>query len=311
MDKVKDDAAAAPDFMQLMRDWYTQSNELIRFMYEYYSFKPGKGPDESGSAPKAKQLQDDLWEGYIKNMDQVLNQLKTTFNFNQQLMENVLTSWKDFQEAVNKNIKIGDNGHDQEQPTPLPNDIWSKWLEYTNSMNSQLLNSYNLIYNQGAAQEDSNADFGKPLSGKRINKGPAFNDVNRLNKESIKEMNELFNTYNTELTREYLALSQAVLLKNESGIEKSQEFMEKWSESYNSFMKELISTPAFNVILNENLKQQLLAKKQLEDAMEDQWKLVGLPTRTDIMELHREVHDLQIKLNRLSKHILKTGNKSS
>ena len=39
------------DFMQLMKDWYVQSNELIHFMIESFSFRPA-GIQSDGEGDK-------------------------------------------------------------------------------------------------------------------------------------------------------------------------------------------------------------------------------------------------------------------
>jgi hypothetical protein len=267
------------------------------------SFSPRSNntPEGNEDATLKPNMNGNLWETYVKNMDVVMRELGATYNYNQALMDNVRARWKEFTDSISNYTTAGKELGSMYSST---DDIWTKWFEYANSMNSQLLHSYYALYQ---SQPDMQSQDYYSSSGERINPGPAYNDMNKLNRQSMEEMNEVLKKYYAEISKEFMTASEAVLSQKTSAVESSQEFMEKWSDTYNNFLKELISTPAFNVISHENMKQMFNTKKQMDEAIEQHWKMLGLPTRTDIMELHRELHDLQIKLNRLNKQLVDNG----
>jgi hypothetical protein len=287
------------DFMNLMKDWYTQSGDLFKFMLNTFSMQPDNDlPGDRKGPVKSEHGEKGTWHEYSKNMDSLIKELAATYNFNQKLMENLNEKWKDFQNSVGKyfsaypEIIQGNESQDE---------IWSKWFEYQNIINRQLMDYYNNLFS--SIPEPSTSEQTENPNSIPINQGTAFFSQNKLDNESVAEMNNIFNKYYTELNKELRNTSEAIIFQKASAVEKSQDFIGKWSDLYNEFMKELIRTPGFNIILNANLLQELESKNQLDEALENHWKVLGLPTRTDIMDLHRTLHDLNLKLNTISKKL--------
>ncbi|UCE08416.1 MAG: IpaD/SipD/SspD family type III secretion system needle tip protein [bacterium] len=283
------------NLMHLMKEWYARSSEMLNYMLNSFSNPAGKNPDGSDSNSKEPDQKDEsIWNGYIENIERVMKDFANVYGIGPEQMDAVYNSWKDFLSSMTK--YFNPDNIESDSNLGISSEVWTKWFEYTNTMNRKLFECY-------YAQEPTSG-MAPPLStmtGSSIRTGIPCDNVSQLDEQSLNEMNEIFSRYYADITKEYMAANEAVMFKNETAMDKSQEFLEKWTSSYDKFIKELIRTRSFNVILNDNIKQSLDAKKQFDDTFENQWKILGLPTRNDIMELHRTIHDLQLKLNRLHK----------
>jgi hypothetical protein len=282
------------NIMGLMKEWYDQSSKMLNFMLTSFS-GPGFGnPGISGDNPEeGGDSKSTIWNGYLENIEKVMKEIASVYRYDPERMEALNKNWRDFQESVSEYFKI--DGITESAPG-LPPDVWTKWFEYANTMNKRVFECfYDADAQPGMSQAFSS------MAGSVIKTGVPCDNVSQLDEASLNEMNEIIGRYYAEMTKELMAANEAVVFKNESAVDKSQEFMEKWTGSYDKFMKELIRTRAFNVILNDNLNMSLDTKKQLDDAFETHWKTLGLATRNDVMELHRTLHDLQLKLNRFHK----------
>lgn len=288
--------------MELMKEWYEQSGKMMNFLLNSFGNpgnpgNPGTGDEGSGGDPSKHET---LWNGYLKNMEKMISDLSSMYRFDPERMDVLFRSWKDFQESMAGYFKTADS----EKIPGLPSDIWAKWFEYAGSMNRHL---FECVYDAEGGPSMTNPY--STVAGSTIRTGVPCDNISQLDEGTLNEMNEIISRYYAEVTKDVMAANEAVMYKNESAADKSQELMDKWVDSYDRFMKELVRTRAYNVILNDNLKMSLSSKKQLDDAMEAHWKVLGLPTRNDIMELHRTLHDLQLKLNRLHKDFKEFKNK--
>ena len=285
------------NFMNLMKDWYEQSGKLLELMINSFAeqneLNQFYSNDGSGTANK---LNENIWLSYMNNFEHMLNKLGSSFSYNKDLFEGVTNSWKEFQDSMGRYINMFDGS---DRNNDLQSDVWKKWFDYSNIMNRQMLESYYTLYcRRGESSQD---DPQSSQSGTPISTSALFGNMSSIDEASLNDMNEIIGRFYSDVTKELMAVNEGVLLRNESSVEKSQEFIEKWSGMYNKFLSELIRTPAYNIILNDNLKRSLDAKKKLDEAMEDNWKLLGLPTRTDMLELHKELHDMKLRINRLTK----------
>jgi hypothetical protein len=297
----------ADNFMLLLKNWYTQSNDLINFMMESFSIPAGFGVNsksKSGTEGDSKSARETIWTAYLKNMDSVLKEYGTNYNDNRQMMENVVNKWKEYQASMSEYFNMFDKSTD-EGAAGTTSDIWARWLEYSNTMNSQMLRTFYNINGKSSSSAETNEDGGtdNELHGKAVFPGPGTGGINNLDSTAFDEMDRVVNSYYSELSKELMSTYESVMSQKTSPVDGSSEFIKKWSALYNKFIKELISTDGYNLILNDNLKAGLRTRGQLDEAFENQWKLLGLPTRTDLMELHRELHDMQLKLNRVTKQL--------
>jgi hypothetical protein len=289
----------------LMEQWYAGSNEMMQFMMKTFTL-PGKEPEkdkENGRGAKNHSKERlNQWQGYIENMESLMKNLSVVPDLSKDQMELMYQNWKEFQNAISQYFST-DKQTDTEWG--IPTEIWNRWFEYANSMNRQLF--------RGFYDVEPGESMKRPIStmtGSKIKTGVPLDNIGQLDEKSMNEINEIFSRYSDEVTREFIAANEAVMFNNESVVERSKDFFEKWVGSYDRFMKELIRTRSFNVLLNDNLKLQLDTRKQMDEAFEDHWKLLGLPTRTDVMELHRTMHDMQLKLNRLQKEVNELNGKN-
>ena len=287
---------AGYNIFDLVDQWYETSNQMVQTMFGFVSDQESKPEKEGEKTAKnhTKDRIDDL-KGRIGSMESLMKNMMAIPEMNKDQTEILFQTWKDFQNAVAKTYRADEKG---EQDWGLLTEMWNKWFTYANTMNQQLFRSfYDTEPVEGMKQQFTS------FSGSKIKTGAPFDNISQLDEKSMNEINTIFSNYYDEITKELLAANEAVLSRNESAVDRSKDFFEKWVNSYDKFMKELIRTRSFNVMLNDNLKLQLDAKKQLDEGLESHWKLLGLPTRTDVMELHRTMHDLQLKLNRLQKEV--------
>lgn len=289
----------ANNYMNLMRDWYDQSGKLLHLMMNSFAY-PGESDRQNvkEGSPADGLLNENLWTYFMTHFERILNELGTTYGFNKDLFEGVMNSWKEFSDSMGRYFTPPD---DQDPNSDLKYDVWKKWFDYSNSMNRQILEGYYNLNNRNGEAGGQETPEGQ--SGTQISAGALFGNKSYIDDRSLNDMNDIVGRYYSDVTKELLKVNEGVLYRNESSVEKSQEFIENWSGMYNRFLSDLIRTPAYNIMLNDNLKRSLDAKTQIEEALADNWRMLGLPTRTDILELHREMHDLNLRMNRLAKKI--------
>jgi len=292
------------NYFDIMDQWYETSNQMVQAMFNFIP-RPGtesETSDETAAKNHAKERIDEL-KGRIGTIEDLMKTMMAIPEMNKDRMEILYQTWKDFQNTLTKTY-----GSDKsaKEDWSILTEIWNKWFTYANTMNQQLFRGF---YDTEPA-ESMRQPF-TTITGSKIKTGAPFDNISQLDEKSINEINTIFSSYYDEITKEFIAANEAVMFNNESVVDRSKIFFENWVNSYDKFMKELIRTRSFNVLLNDNLKLQLDTKKQFDEAFETHWKLLGLPTRTDVMELHRTIHDLQLKLNRLQKDFKEFNNRTN
>ena len=281
----------------IMDQWYEKSNEMVQAMFNFIprpeDAETGAEDKEEGAAKNHTKERIDELKGRIGTIESLMKTMMAVPDLNKDQLEILYQNWKDFQSTVAKTYSTD---KDTEQDWGLMTEIWNKWFTYANTMNQQLFRG---LYDTEPV-ESIRQQF-TSMTGSKIKTGAPFDNISQLDEDSMGEINTIFSSYYDEVSKEFVAANEAIMFNNESVADRTKLFIEKWVKSYDSFMKELIRTRSFNVMLNDNLKLQLDTKKELDEAFQSHWKLLGLPTRTDVMELHRTMHDLQLKLNRLQK----------
>jgi regulator of replication initiation timing len=83
-------------------------------------------------------------------------------------------------------------------------------------------------------------------------------------------------------------------------IKQNKELYDRWSNAYADMMKDFMQTPAFKSWLGSTLNQNLELRKQMQEAMQENLRTLGVPTKVDMDSVYDSVHDLSLRINDLS-----------
>jgi hypothetical protein len=119
--------------------------------------------------------------------------------------------------------------------------------------------------------------------------------------EQMSKMSEYF----AENYSKLMDMTHEILEKDSNTAQKAQDIFDSWSDFYSEMFKEVMRTDAFSRWLAQVRDSYLDAVIQAKRMNEETFKVMNLPTRTDIDEVNKALKDLAMDVKEIRSQLKK------